>query len=73
MQVVSIPSKSGHVETYTVNDTTFRIKKVRHGVYSLHASNVHNRCRFGNLEEIRTDINHTLEFGTLPPPSSYGF
>ena len=60
--------KSGQSVGFDKDRVTFIVKKHGRGVYSLNASNFRTRNRWGNLAEILSDLNHCLEYGTLPRP-----
>lgn len=50
---------------YTAHGRTFRLCRLRRAVWFLRALDA-ERARFGDLEQIREDIAHTLTTGQLP-------
>lgn len=65
MEIV-IPNKSGQSVFFQSQGKTFELKKKRAGVYYLAKTTDNSRARWGNKAEIRKDINHVLETGSLP-------
>ena len=65
MEIV-IPHKCGQSVFFEVRSETFELKKKRAGVYFLAKTTDNSRARWGNKTDIRKDLNHVLETGSLP-------
>jgi len=63
--------KVNQSKEYTAHGATFTVKKHDAGVYSLNASNIKVRNRWGNLAEITADLAHCLTYGKLPRPANW--
>jgi len=63
---ILIPNSSGQSVFFQSQGKTFELKKKRAGVYYLAKTTDNSRARWGNKAEIRKDINHVLETGSLP-------
>jgi hypothetical protein len=63
---ILIPHNSGQSVFFEVRGETFELKKKRAGVYYLAKTTDNSRARWGNKTDIRKDINHVLETGSLP-------
>jgi len=65
---ILIPHNSGQSVFFQVGSETFELKKKRAGVYYLAKMADNSRSRWGNKTDIRKDLNHVLETGSLPLP-----
>lgn len=62
----------GNVSRFHAHGKTFDVKKLGIDTYSMGCEGVQRR-RFGTLREIRQDVAHAIETGTLPERKGSGF
>jgi hypothetical protein len=67
-----IPHNCGQSVFFEVRGETFELKKKRAGVYYLAKISDNSRARWGNKADIRKDLNHVLETGSLPVSTFQG-
>ena len=62
----------GQVSRFDAHGKTFDVKKLAAETYSMGCIGIQRR-RFGTLCDIRQDVVHALETGTLPERKGSGF
>jgi len=67
---INLPTSIKTPVMFESRGETFIAKKLRPGVYFLGLSRPYHRARFGTADEIREDIAHAVECGTLPQPAA---
>lgn len=62
----------GTTSRFVTHGKTFDVKKIGIDTYSMGCEGVQRR-RYGTLREIRQDVAHAIETGTLPERKGNGF
>lgn len=63
---IKLPRRWGDEITFIAHGHTFRVKKIVGNEFMMTCPLVSPRARFGNRKQIREDINHAFDSGTLP-------
>jgi hypothetical protein len=59
----------GEFKHFEAHGRTFRVRRLRQGVYHLSADNTKERSRFGSRSQIIEDVKVAVEYGVLPGPA----
>jgi len=58
--------KCGQSVTFSAHDRLFTLKRISRDCWNLAQHGLYERSRFGNLEQIREDLEHVRTTGIIP-------
>ena len=61
--------KVGEYVSFVAHGHNFGLKRIDRSAYHLWDESISERSRFGTRQEIRSDVEYALTYGTLPPPA----
>ena len=64
-----VPRKVDADSTFTAHGHTFTCARLSRTTWQLRDHSMRERARFGTQQEIRSDVEYALTYGTLPPPA----